>query len=430
VTAETRDGRARGLSDGGGADYDPRRHEVIADPYPALGRLRERDPVHWSPLLKGWVLTRHADVKLALTDQRLSADRITPFLDHHRGTTQEELLELGRRLGLWVVFMDPPRHTRIRGLLNRVVTARVVEGLRPRIREIVDGLLDAAPGDRVDVIRDLAYPLPLTVIGDLLGVPREDRARLKQWSDELASFVGSALLTPDRYARAGASLREMSEYFGRLLAERRRAPRDDVLSRLIAAEEGGQGLDQDELVATSILLLFAGHETTTNLIGNGLLALLRHPEAAEDWRHHPAITAPAVEELLRYDGPSQAMVRIVREDLDLEGGRLRRGDRVFALVNAANRDPRQFAEPDRLDLRRRENRHLAFGAGIHFCLGAPLARLEAQIAFPAILARWPAITLAADRLEWLDSLVFRGVRALPVAIRIAQDRRAAGSDPA
>ncbi len=389
----------------------------MADPYPAFERLREEDPVHWSESLGGWVLTRYADVRDGLADARLSADRITPLLSRRGPTASEAVEALLRRVGLWVVFTDPPVHTRLRGILGRAFTGRAIELRRSRVEAIVGGLLDrAAAAGEIDLIRDFAYPLPVTVIGDLLGVPPEDHERLKSWSDELAIFVGSALTTPDKYERAARGVAEMHEYFEHVVARRRAAPADDLVTALLAAEQRDDGLSRAELVASCVLLLFAGHETTTNLIGNGVLALLRNPAAARTWREDPAVTVSAVEELLRFDGPTAAMGRVAREDLPIDGRVVHRGDRVFLMINAANRDPRQFPEPDRLDLRRADNRHLAFGHGIHFCLGAPLARLEGQVALPALLARFPGLTSRAEEPEWLDSLVFRGMRSLPVAL--------------
>jgi cytochrome P450 len=396
--------------------YDPRRPDVLADPYPAFERLREEDPVHWSEVLGGWVLTRYADVRAALAEPRLSADRITPFLARRAPTVSEAVEALLRRVGLWVVFTDPPVHTRLRGILGRVFTGRVVELRRARVAALVDALLDrAAEVGEIDLIRDFAYPLPIAVIGDLLGVPPEDHERLKGWSDELATFVGSALATADRHERAARGVGEMHAYFERLVARRRAAPADDLVTALVAAQERGEPLSREELVASCVLLLFAGHETTTNLIGNGALALLHHPAAARAWRDDPELAAPAVEELLRYDGPTAAMVRVAREDLRFGGRMVKGGDRLFLMINAADRDPRQFTEPDRLDFRRADNRHIAFGHGIHFCLGAPLARLEGQVALGALVARFPDLAPVAAPV-WLDSVVFRGMRSLPVAV--------------
>jgi hypothetical protein len=320
---------------------------------------------------------------------------------------------------MWAVFTDPPAHTRLRGLMNKAFTPRAVERVRPRIQEIVDELIDRVCHlGRMDVIRDVASPLPVTVIAEMLGVPKEDRERLKTWSDELALFIGSALATPDKYERAGHSIMELSEYFRSLIAARRAHAHDDMLSALIAAEERDAVLSEDELVATCVLLLFAGHETTTNLIGNGLLGLLRDPDQLEVLRAEPSLAPLAVEELLRYDGPTPAMVRVAAEDMKIGDKRIKRGDRIFAIINAANRDPAQFADPDRLDLRREPNRHIAFGFGIHFCIGAPLARLEGQIAFATLLRRLSDLELLTTAPEWLDSVVFRGVKSLPVSFRL------------
>lgn len=406
--------------------YDPRLPSVLANPYPVFRELQDAEPVHPSAVLGGWVVTRYADVKACLSDARLSSDRITPFVQHRAGraegaarpTDAPAIETLGRTLGLWAVFTDPPKHTHLRALMNRAFTPRAVERLRPRIEEIVGELVERLQArDHLDLIRDFAYPLPITVIGDMLGVPATDRERLKEWSDELATFVGSAVATPDKYERAAKSLSKMRDYFRGLVVERRRGPCDDLLSALVVAEDRHDVLSEDEIVATSILLLFAGHETTTNLIGNGMLALLRAPLELARLRDDPALAESAVEEMLRYDGPSGVMTRVAAEDVAIDGVKIARGDRLFLMINAANRDPRQFDDPDRLDVAREPNRHVAFGAGIHFCVGAPLARLEAQIAVPALLAALPDLALGSAQLDWLDSLVFRGVRSLPVTFR-------------
>lgn len=396
--------------------FDPRRPEIMADPYPAFARLREASPVYWSPVLKGWVLTRYADVRAALFDARLSADRITPFLDSLPPARRVALSGLEKILTRWAVFVDPPAHTRLRGLMNKAFTPRAIERLRPAIATIVDRLLDAvAPRGRMDLIADFAYPLPATVIAGMLGVPASDIDRFKTWSDDLAAFVGGAQATPQKYERACYGLAEMDAYFRAIIRARRQAPaQDDVIGGLVAAEEDGRVLSEDELVATAVLILFAGHETTANLIGNGMIALLRHPDELAKWRARPEIAESAVEELLRYDSPAASVTRVAKEAVQIGGRRIARGDRLFLMINAANRDPAQFADPDGLDLERSDNRQIAFGYGPHYCIGAPLARLEGEIAFTRLLARLRDIALERDDLEWSDNLVLRGVKAIPL----------------
>jgi cytochrome P450 len=399
---------------------------VNANPFPIFRRLQDEDPVHWSDAVKGWNVTRYDDVRAIALDRELSADRVRPFFQVLPSDEQRKLADLRHYLTLWAVFKDPPDHTRLRGLMNRAFTPRAVEALRPNIERIVDDLIDAivARGE-ADLIADFAYPLPASVIMDMLGVSRSDLAVMKVWSDDIALFVGIARTTPGKHARAQAGTREMAAYFRRLVAERRAAPRDDMISALIAAEEQAQHLSEDEIVATCILLLFAGHETTANLIGNGVLALLRHPEQLAKLRARPELAASAVEECLRYDGPSGALARVAAVEQEMGGQRLKQGDRVYAWMNAANRDPRRFPDPDRFDIERGDNRHLTFGHGAHFCLGAPLARLEAQIAFPRLLARLDRLALAAAEFEWIDSLILRGVKRLPVRFEPVGTRRVA-----
>jgi cytochrome P450 len=310
---------------------------------------------------------------------------------------------------------DPPQHTRLRGLVNKAFTARRLESLRPHIQEIVDELLDAMKGKReLDVIWDLGYPLPVIVIAELLGVPPDHREQFKHWSDGIVGSLGSAFAAPDVQQRAMDSATALVGYFQGVIAERRRAPKDDLISALIAAEEQGQVLSEEELLATLVLLLVAGNETTTNLIGNGTLALLRHPDQLARLRSDPSIAETAVEELLRYDSPVQATGRVATEDIEVGGTVVKEGQVAFLLLGAANRDPAVFPEPDRLDLTRQDNRHVAFGYGIHFCLGAPLARIEAQVALPSLLARFPGLRLATGELEWGGNLILRGLKRLPV----------------
>lgn len=400
--------------------YEPRRPETIADPYPVLAQLREEEPLHWSRSLGGWVVTRYEDCQFVTLDKRFSADRMRPFFEHLPPERRAQVKELEWSVGLWAVFQDPPEHTRLRRLLNRGFTSRAIERIRPRIVDIVDELLDGiVDRGEMDVIRDFAYPLPASVVMEMLGVPRSELDNFKTWSDDLALFVGGALITPEKYHRAEAATVAMSECFRGIIAERRAAPRDDMISELIAAEEAGSMLSEEELIATCILLLFAGHETTANLIGNGLYYLMRFPEQQARLRNEPSLAATAIEECLRYDGPSGALVRVADADVPLHGQIIGKGDRVFAMLNAANRDPRVFDDPDLFDIGRPVKRNVTFGHGIHFCLGAPLARLEGQIAIPRVLQRLTDLTIASDDLTWSDSMILRGLTSLPIRFRAA-----------
>jgi len=400
-------------------DFDLSEPMLRANPYPHFSRLRAEDPVYWSERLRGWILTRYADVRHVLNDPRFSADRITPFADHLAApasdATMSTAADFAKALGLWAVFRAPPDHTRLRAAMNRAFVPAVVARLGAAIQSLVDELIGrVASRGGMDLIADFAYPLPVAVIGRLLGVPAEDFSQLKAWSDDLATVVGTALATPDKYSRAAASWAGMREYFSTLIAARKSSPPDDALGDMIRARAENDSLDDDELVANAVLLLFAGHETTTNLIANGMLALARNPDQRALLMREPDAIESAVEELLRYDGPVQALTRIAREEVELAGKLIRAGERIILMLNAANRDPDQFEVPDRLNLRREPNRHLQFGYGIHFCLGAPLARLEARIAFPRLLSRLPDLEPAIGEPEWLDSLVFRGMKALPM----------------
>ena len=409
-------------------DYDPSDRATNADPFPAFRRLRAEDPVHWSPRLGGWVLTTYDDVKAVIHGGLYSADRLTPFFEHQKRKTGVPLGQVAAYLNRWMVFHDPPDHTRLRGLVNRAFTTRVVRKMRPRIQAIVDDLLDAAAAKgRIDVIADFAYPLPASVIMHMLGVPRDDIDDVKAWSEGITLFIGTAQATPDKYARAEQGTRAMADYFRGIVAERRRQPENDLISALIKAREEDQALTDDEIIGNCILLLYAGHETTTNLIGNGLLALLRHPGEWGRLKNDPGLVESTVEECLRYDGPSSATVRVATADHDLRGTPIETGQRVFAMLNAANRDPDHFDDAEGFDIGRDPNPHLTFGYGIHFCLGAPLARLETQVAFTELARRFPDMALEFDDPTWFDALVLRGLEALPVDLtRGSRARQAAG----
>jgi hypothetical protein len=400
------------------AYYKPNDPATLRDPFPVYQRLRDEDPAHWSPDLKAWVLSRYDDVKRVCLDTAgMSSDRLRPFFATLPSDEAQRIAGLMRYLTLWMVFRDPPEHTRLRRLAARVFNVRSITALRPHIEAITSDLLDALRGrGEFDLIGEFAGPLPALVIMHMLGVPRSELSRLKHLSDEMALFIGSARDSPDKYGRAEAATLEMAALFRELIAQRRTKPQPDLLSDLVQLEDNGDRMTEDELVATCILLLFAGHETTTHHIANGVRALLQFPGELQKLRGQPGLAAAAVEELLRYDGPIGAQVRIVQEQHTLHGKELKPGERAFLLMNAANRDPRAFPEPDRLDLQRNGVAHLTFGFGAHICLGFPLARLEGQIALPALLRRWRRLEITAPRLEWLDSMVLRGMKALPLRV--------------
>ena len=404
-------------------DFRPDAPEFLRDPFPIYRRLREEDPVHWSPRLKSWVLTRYDDVKAVCLDKEISSDRLRPYFATLPGAEAARIGEIIRYLTHWMVFRDPPEHTRLRRLTSKVFNLQSMNAMRPAAEQLVQwlfGKIRERIGDagEIDFVADFAGPLPALVIMAMLGVPKEELARVKRMSDDIALFIGSSRMSPEKYDIAEQATREMAGFFRELIQDRRRNARQDLLSQLVDLEEGGDRLTEDELVATCILLLFAGHETTTNHIANGLLSLLRFPRELEELRADDGLAPRAIEELLRYDGPSGAQVRVVKVEQELRGKALKPGDRVFIMLNAANRDPEAYDEPDRLVLGRGGVAHLTFGFGMHICLGFPLARMEGQVALPAVVRQWRRIALAVPeaRLEWLNSMVFRGMKSLPLNV--------------
>jgi len=390
--------------------FNPMDPEFLADPYPTYHRLRAEDPVHLSPL-GFWVLTRYEDVASVLRDPRFIKEPLAAIVAARFGA------EVPPGVGLSMLDRDPPDHTRLRSLVSKAFTPRVVEGLRPRIQKIVDGLIArAAAAGSMDLIEEFAYPIPVNVICEMLGVPVEDHERFKGWSLDIARGLDSIWLPPDSEIprRSAAARHAISDYFRELIGQRRATPRGDLLSALIAAEEAGDKLNEEELLATCILILIAGHETTVNLIGNGVLALLRHPAELSRLRATPGLITTAVEELLRYDGPVQRTARVASDDATIGGHTIHKGEMVMPFIGAADRDPAQFPVPDRLDLSRADNRHIAFGWGIHFCLGAPLARVEGQIAIETLVRRLPRLELVNETIEYRQSLTLRGLKELPV----------------
>jgi cytochrome P450 len=362
------------------------------------------------------VLTRYADVAGVLQDARFSVNRQHALVFQRLGLLASLHADFRQAITRNLLMLDPPDHTRLRRLVNKAFTPRVVEQLRPRIQALVDELLEALHERRdVDLVRDLAYPLPVAVIAEMLGIPPQDHARFKRWSDDLVALL-DPLQAEGGLAPAERSYGELSAYFREIFAERRRIPRDDLVSALAAVEEQGESLSETDLLSLCMLLLAAGHETTTSLLGNAVLALLRHPDERRRLADDPSLMRTAVEEFLRYDSPIQATDRVATADCEIGGHAIRKGQLVGLILGAANRDPEQFDAPERFDVGREKNDHLAFGHGTHFCLGASLARAEAQITLAALLRRFPRFDGDAEPAARKRSLVLRGPTVLPLRL--------------
>jgi cytochrome P450 len=387
------------------------------DPYPTFARLREQAPVYFSEAHDCWLITRYDDVSACFRDPRLSANRSTTYAAKLPPEARAMLAPLVGNLGRWALLIDPPDHTRLRGLISKAFTPQAIEQLHPRITALTEELLDRLiRAEEFDVISDFAYLLPVIVIGELLGLPREHADRLKDWSDAFGAFLGAPAMSPTIVGDALRAVVDLEAYFREQLDHRRAAPKDDLLTALLEAHEKDDRLSEQELVSTCTMLLFGGHETTTNLIGNGVLALLKHPDQLARLRQEPQRWAVSlVEELLRFDGPVLRMGRVAVEPISLRGQTIAAGDRVFLMLAAANRDPEQFVDPDRLDIGRADNRHLSFGLGPHYCLGATLGRLEARLAIPRLFERFPKLRLPEIfRPRWLENLTVRGLEELPL----------------
>ena len=392
--------------------------EAVRDPHGYFGRLRATSPVDWNERHRSWVITRYADVVAALRSPLLTAERISPFADAiNRSSQSADVASTFEILADWLVFKDPPDHTRLRRLIARAFTPGVVRVRTPQIQATIDDLLDDLDSrGEGDLIQQFAYPLPAIVIAEMLGAPPEDRDLFKHWSDQITALVFGAYGRDDRHARGAAGMIELREYLLGLIERFERAPEDNLIS-LLLQQEDDDALSRDELVATCTLLLFGGHETTTNLIGNGTLALLQHPDQLEVLRREPDVLLTAIEEILRFDGPARATVRLVRERHEIDGRTLEEGQRVFLVNLAANRDPDAFAEPDRFDVCRNPNPHLGFGFAIHYCVGAPLARLEGQLALQSMIRRYPDLHLdTRTELTWHPTMLSRGLQHLPVIL--------------
>jgi cytochrome P450 len=421
------------------------RDEIRANPYPFYEKLRSEDPVYWDEALGLWVLTRYADIDSLYTDERFSrAQGLMRGFDRLSASEQQIAAPVYHSFSKTVFYADPPYHTHLRGLMNHAFTPRRVEHLRPYVQKVVDALLtDMQSAPEKDMIRELAYPLPVMVIAELLGLPQGDRARFKKWSDDLFAILGTVRhKSTGLLEQAAHSLDELTDYVKTLSRQRRENPRDDLLTALLSVTEtddeacphphasspphapgewvrdrdASSTLTEEELVSNINILLSTGHETTTHLIGNGLLALLQHPDQWKKLREKPALLGSAIEEMLRYDNPVQITYRSALEDASIGSRIIRKGDLVNTIIGAANRDPERFSNPNDFNITRNEGRHLGFGIGIHFCIGAPLVRLEAEVVFETILRRFPNLCLATENLEWQEHPIFRGLKSLPIRV--------------
>jgi cytochrome P450 len=394
--------------------------DAVRDPYAFFDRLRSADPVHWSDRHRAWILTRYDDVKLGLNHPDLSTSKVDDLQRGMNAADLEKFASAGQLLRSWMIFSDPPEHTGLRAPVRSVFSPRSVEALRSDVTAVTIELLDAVdPQEPFDLLSTVAYSLPATVIAILLGVPVEKAGEFKEWSRMLGPLVMGKVSRDDVWDRALQAADNFEVLFSGLLDQYRNAPADNLLSRLAALSTQEGGLDEEQLVGAATMLLFGGHETTTNLITNGIKALLQHRDQLELLRADPTLIVPAVEEMLRFDGPSKCFIRRARSAVEWNAGvTFREGDLVFCATAAANYDPTEFEDPHRFDISRPDNRHVSFGWGLHHCLGAQLARLEAQIAILAIIQRFPTLELAVDDsdLSWHPTVVGRALRRLPVRV--------------
>jgi pimeloyl-[acyl-carrier protein] synthase len=396
--------------------------EVLANPYPLYNKLRTEDPVHWDRFLHTWVVTRYPDVLNVL--HSFSADR-TPTPEQLTAMGLSGLNPIAQVMVKQMLFMDAPAHTRLRGLASAAFTPAKVEVLRGHIQEIADDLLDRVQArGEMDVIADFAAPMPAIVTAEMLGVPTEDHEDLKKWSADFAEMLGNFQHNPDRIPRVTESTNNLTTYFQAAIEKTRQHRREGLIHSFMTAEINGDRLTDEEIVANCIVVMVGGQETTTNLIGNGLLTLMRNGEQLARLRDNPSLIQSAVEELLRYESPSQHTGRIAREDVQIGDREIKKGQAVMAIMAAANRDPARFPDPDQLILDRKDNKHLAFGWSSHFCFGAPLARMEGQIAFETLLRRLPNLELTPGPLTWRNNSGLRGLMALPVTFAPTQKANA------
>lgn len=396
--------------------FNPFNQKFHSCPYPTYHDLRNLDPVHWSQI-GVWVLTRYADIKAVLTDRRFATDSLPQRLGNkskYVQNNQEGFEVLKQATTKFLFFMNPPDHTRLRGLVSKAFSYAEVEKLRPQIKKTVDELLnEVVQKENIDLIADFAAPLPVIVIAKMLGIPTQDCPMLHEWSTNLSRIL-DPLLSLQEYQYLNEVVQKFQRYMYDLILEKEKKPKEDLISALISARDRGDKLKPEELSTICVQLFVTGEETTINTIGNGMMALLKHPEQMEKLKQEPAIISSAVEEILRYDSPVQFTGRCATENLEIDGKTIKKDDRVLLVLGAANRDPAQFSHPDRFDITRCDNRHLAFGDGIHYCLGGILARIQAQIAINTLVQSLSNLTLSTERFEWRKNIYLRGLKSLPV----------------
>jgi cytochrome P450 len=396
-------------------DVDLMAPDAIRDPHGYFAALRDAQPVFWDRRYRSWIILSHRHVAEALRDERFSSDRIEPYIRKKLSGPETDPLvrQAFEVLSGWMVFKEEPSHTRLRRLCSQAFTPKSIAQLRERAETLCHELIDAIPtAGEFDLISTVAAPLPSIIIAEMLGVPVEDRAEFESWTAKVSPLVSTGLDDPTRYGSVAEGMDALVKYFSKLITRYRAEPTDNLISALVRAQDDNDALSPAELMATCTLMLFGGHETTANFIANGVLALLQHPDQLAAMREDRVDIKNALEEFMRYDGPGKTVVRVAREDFEFEGQSIKAGQRVFLILSVANRDPQAFEEPERLKLDRGQLRHVGFGFGTHFCLGAPLARLEAGIAIPAVVKRFPRLALAPGPLQWLPFLGTRGLREL------------------
>jgi cytochrome P450 len=396
-------------------DIDLMAPEAISDPHGYFAHLRETHPVFWDKRYRSWIILSHQHASEALRDERFSSDRIEPYIRKKLSGPETDplVLQAFEVLSGWMVFKEEPAHTRLRRLCNQAFTPKSIAELRARAESLCSELLDSiSVPSEFDLIATVAAPLPSIIIAEMLGVPIEDRLAFESWTAKVSPLVSTGLDDPTRYGSVAEGMDALVKYFSTLFQRYRAEPANNLISALLRAQENDDALSEAELMATCTLMLFGGHETTANFIANGVLALLHHPDELAAIRDDRVDIKIALEEFMRYDGPGKTVVRVAREDFEFAGQKIKAGQRVFLILSVANRDPLAFEEPDRLRFDRGQGRHIGFGFGTHFCLGAPLARLEAGIAIPQVVKRFPKLALASESQQWLPYLGTRGMREL------------------